>query len=130
MFGQAWTGIIIIIILFLLNTIGSTSLPLSSFNRAKNALRKRDFVRTLSSNTIPRRGNRGRIMLQDLDPGTKYGMLWFVACSTVNANSCQQLDAQECSLPIKIPPLTTEMPVVYVFFFLHWISHTHISWIN
>ena len=36
-------------------------------------------------------------MLQDLDPGTKYGMLWFVACSTVNANSCQQLDAQECS---------------------------------
>ena len=51
-------------------------------------------------------------MLQDLDPGTKYGMLWFVACSTVNANSCQQLDAQEFSLPIKIPPLTTEMPVV------------------
>ena len=70
-----------------------------------------------SSNTIPRRGNRGRIMLQDLDPGTKYGMLWFVACSTVNANSCQQLDAQECSLPIKIPPLTTEMPGVLVF---HW----------
>ena len=30
----------------------------------------------------------------------------------MNANSCQQLDAQECSLPIKIPPLTTEMPVV------------------
>ena len=60
-----------IILIHLLCTINSVA-SLSSFDRAKDALRRRDFVRTI----------------------------------------CQQLDAQECSLPIKIPPLTTEMPVV------------------